>query len=146
MTATSTEQRTDSSCAFLKRPPFRFKKVLLIKNAGQPDPIQMSYAAQVQTYTERLRSSLIALISIFLRPMIAAEISPDQVGRYGDLITTVSIETSPTMRIFRRLYVYQCCRPLSLLNPGRVCFSGGRRGARSSSIAPKPHDSRDRNA
>jgi hypothetical protein len=28
MTATSTEQRTDSSCAFLKRPPLRFKKVL----------------------------------------------------------------------------------------------------------------------
>lgn len=28
MTATSTEQRTASSCAFLNRPPFRFKKVL----------------------------------------------------------------------------------------------------------------------
>lgn len=47
MTATSTEQRTASSCAFLNRPPFRFKNV-----------------------TERLRSSLMALISIFLRPMM----------------------------------------------------------------------------
>lgn len=28
MTATSTEQRTDSSCAFLNRPPLRFRKVL----------------------------------------------------------------------------------------------------------------------
>jgi len=28
MTATSTEQSTDNSCAFLKRPPFRLRKVL----------------------------------------------------------------------------------------------------------------------
>lgn len=28
MTATSTEQRTESSCAFLKRPPLRFRNVL----------------------------------------------------------------------------------------------------------------------
>lgn len=47
MTATSTEQRTASSCAFLNRPPFRFRNV-----------------------TERLRSSLMALISIFLRPIL----------------------------------------------------------------------------
>lgn len=47
MTATSTEQSTDNSCAFLNRPPLRFKKV-----------------------TERFRSSLMALISIFLRPMV----------------------------------------------------------------------------
>lgn len=46
MTATSTEQSTASSWAFLKSPPLRFRKV-----------------------TERLRSSLIALISIFLRPI-----------------------------------------------------------------------------
>lgn len=47
MTATSTEQRTASSCAFLNSPPFRLRNV-----------------------TERLRSSLMALISIFLRPMM----------------------------------------------------------------------------
>jgi hypothetical protein len=29
MTATSTEQRTDSSCAFLNRPPLRLRKVLV---------------------------------------------------------------------------------------------------------------------
>lgn len=46
-TATSTEQRTESSCAFLKRPPLRFRKV-----------------------TERFLSSFIALISIFLRPIL----------------------------------------------------------------------------
>lgn len=28
MTATSTEQSTDNSCAFLKRPPLRFRNVL----------------------------------------------------------------------------------------------------------------------
>ena len=28
MTATSTEHRTESSCAFLNRPPLRFRKVL----------------------------------------------------------------------------------------------------------------------
>ena len=29
ITATSTEQRTDSSCAFLNRPPLRLRKVLV---------------------------------------------------------------------------------------------------------------------
>jgi hypothetical protein len=29
MTATSTEQRTDNSCAFLNKPPFRLRKVLI---------------------------------------------------------------------------------------------------------------------
>jgi hypothetical protein len=48
MTATSTEHSTDSSWAFLNRPPLRLRKV-----------------------TERLRSSLIARISIFLRPILA---------------------------------------------------------------------------
>lgn len=46
ITVTSTEQRTESSWAFLKRPPLRLRKV-----------------------TERLRSSLMALISILRRPM-----------------------------------------------------------------------------
>lgn len=46
-TATSTEHRTESSCAFLKRPPFLLRKV-----------------------TERLRSSAMALISIFLLPIV----------------------------------------------------------------------------
>jgi hypothetical protein len=36
MTATSTEHNTASSCAFLKRPPFRFRKVLeAVDNVSQ---------------------------------------------------------------------------------------------------------------
>lgn len=31
-TATSTEQSTESSCAFLNRPPFRFRKVLAVES------------------------------------------------------------------------------------------------------------------
>jgi hypothetical protein len=46
-TATSTEHRTESSCAFLNKPPLRFRNV-----------------------TERLRSSLMALISILRRPIL----------------------------------------------------------------------------
>lgn len=52
MTATSTEQSTLNSCAFLKRPPLRLRKV-----------------------TERLRSSLIGRISIFLRPIAAVAVA-----------------------------------------------------------------------
>jgi hypothetical protein len=66
MTATSTEQRTESSCAFLNRPPLRLRKVLhsvVSEKAGGDETSQA-------TYTERLRSSLMALISIFLRPMV----------------------------------------------------------------------------
>lgn len=64
MTATSTEQRTESSWAFLKRPPLRFRKVL-----GEVS-LAMQRCARGRTHTERLRSSLMALISIFLRPMV----------------------------------------------------------------------------
>jgi hypothetical protein len=73
MTATSTEQRTDNSCAFLKRPPLRLRKVL--------DYVLVSFMSMFLfvgrrgdeiAYTERFRSSFIALISIFLRPITSA--------------------------------------------------------------------------
>lgn len=75
ITATSTEQRTESSCAFLKRPPLRLRNVLI------PAHISILVEGLVwwrgcdgvgrSTYTERFLSSLMALISIFLRPMVA---------------------------------------------------------------------------
>ena len=64
MTATSTEQSTESSCAFLNRPPLRLRKVLWQVSDG------WLVAGGGSTYTERFRSSLMALISIFLRPMV----------------------------------------------------------------------------
>jgi len=84
MTATSTEQRTDSSCAFLNNPPFRLRKVLqLCQTASHPRDSNV-----VPTDTERLRSSLIALISIFLRPMMSAA-DAEHVTRMGiDLAAT----------------------------------------------------------
>ena len=66
MTATSTEQSTESSWAFLKRPPLRFKKVLWTAG-GQPG---VGQRRGLGAYTERFRSSLMALISIFRRPMV----------------------------------------------------------------------------
>lgn len=66
MTATSTEHSTESSCAFLNRPPLRFRKVLgTVMSVGAEGD-----GGRPWTYTERLRSSLMALISIFLRPMV----------------------------------------------------------------------------
>lgn len=73
-TATSTEQSTESSCAFLKRPPLRFRNVLWEERRSvlvERQRAERPEAAQRDTYTERLRSSLMALISIFLRPMFA---------------------------------------------------------------------------
>lgn len=70
-TATSTEQRTESSCAFLNRPPFRFRKVLsraCARTVSYRGSSHREFSGE-GTYTERLRSSLMALISIFLRPM-----------------------------------------------------------------------------
>src|ERR1700722_10709752 len=64
MTATSTEHNTDNSCAFLKRPPFRLRKVLQWST-------RVKGKRFCHTYTDRFLSSLIALISIFLRPMLA---------------------------------------------------------------------------
>jgi hypothetical protein len=70
MTATSTEQSTESSCAFLNRPPLRFRKVL--RDVSDGSRVQCARRAVGRVaYTERLRSSLMALISIFLRPMVA---------------------------------------------------------------------------
>lgn len=67
MTATSTEQSTESSWAFLNRPPLRFRKVLqqVSFSCGDSNLTRMREA-----YTERFRSSLMALISIFLRPIV----------------------------------------------------------------------------
>lgn len=67
MTATSTEHRTESSWAFLKRPPLRLRKVLGRVSFSRVGVIRAA------AYTERLRSSLIALISIFLRPMVTGD-------------------------------------------------------------------------
>ena len=67
ITATSTEQSTESSCAFLNKPPLRFRNVL---QCGQSWGAIRAMARATSTYTERLRSSLMALISIFLRPMV----------------------------------------------------------------------------
>lgn len=68
MTATSTEQSTESSWAFLNRPPLRFRKVL--RGVSFRRGRAAGAAASAVAYTERLRSSLMALISIFLRPMV----------------------------------------------------------------------------
>jgi hypothetical protein len=65
MTATSTEHRTESSCAFLNKPPLRLRNVLRAEVSSDPQPTRK------KPYTERFRSSLMALISIFLRPMAA---------------------------------------------------------------------------
>jgi hypothetical protein len=71
MTATSTEHSTESSCAFLKSPPLRFRNVLLGVSGGS----RVQHAARAVrgwfAYTERLRSSLMGLISILRRPMVA---------------------------------------------------------------------------
>lgn len=103
MTATSTEQRTESSCAFLNRPPLRLRKVLnddvsiawsakiavvfYVKRLGakighrcrdrqymkadRGSRIQSATGkSSASTHTERFRSSLMALISIFRRPIV----------------------------------------------------------------------------
>jgi hypothetical protein len=70
MTATSTEHSTDSSCAFLNRPPLRFRKVLRRVSEGSAMRTRGAWNGWA-AYTERLRSSLMALISILRRPMVA---------------------------------------------------------------------------
>ena len=66
MTATSTEHSTESSCAFLNSPPLRLRNVLDLNDQSEllldhmPGP----------TYTALFLSSLIALISIFRRPIL----------------------------------------------------------------------------
>ncbi len=74
MTATSTEQSTESSWAFLKRPPFRLRKVLgvesTVSRAGRAVCVVES------PYTERFLSSLMGLISIFLRPIVMVAAQP----------------------------------------------------------------------
>jgi hypothetical protein len=69
-TATSTEQSTESSCAFLNRPPLRFRKVLQNHDCQKLGHSRLGRRRQGRTYTERFLSSLMALISIFLRPMV----------------------------------------------------------------------------
>lgn len=89
MTATSTEQRTANSCAFLNRPPFRFRNVLrqILALIGH------KYASSA--YTERLRSSLMALISIFLRPiLIYSPNARDRIGKGVASSGTASFTTS----------------------------------------------------
>jgi len=76
MTATSTEQRTESSCAFLNNPPLRLRKVL--QEACQQ---WVTKIARNATYTERFLSSFIALISIFLRPILNRISGPSRVFR-----------------------------------------------------------------
>jgi hypothetical protein len=75
MTATSTEHSTDNSWAFLKRPPLRFRKVL---QDWSVTTWRRGEWQEQNTYTERLRSSLIARISIFLRPMMASACACDE--------------------------------------------------------------------
>lgn len=64
ITATSTLQSTLSSCAFLNRPPLRFRNVL---SHCQHDAIGQ---AKTKTYTDLFLSSLMRLISILRRPMM----------------------------------------------------------------------------
>ena len=64
ITATSTLQSTLSSCAFLNRPPLRFRNVL---SHCQHDAIEQ---ARTKTYTDLFLSSLMRLISILRRPMM----------------------------------------------------------------------------
>jgi hypothetical protein len=73
MTATSTEQSTDSSCAFLNRPPLRFRKVLPRVSVGRARAARGAAEHGRRAYTERLRSSLMALISILRRPMVTVD-------------------------------------------------------------------------
>ena len=73
MTATSTEQSTDNSCAFLNSPPLRLRKVLAL--FGLVSAAVVGEALRSETYTDRLRSSLMALISIFRRPMMEWDVA-----------------------------------------------------------------------
>lgn len=66
ITATSTLQSTLSSCAFLNRPPLRFRNVLV---HCQHDAIAQT---RTKTYTDLFLSSLIRLISILRRPMMTS--------------------------------------------------------------------------
>lgn len=70
ITATSTEQRTDSSCAFLKRPPLRLRNVLRGRRVSFKSAYKSYNYHRASTYTDRFLSSLIALISILRRPML----------------------------------------------------------------------------
>lgn len=98
ITATSTEQRTESSWAFLNRPPLRLRKVLRwrFSTLFYQEQTTLAVAGTIReiaggvelareaglvgiahnemgplTYTDRFLSSLIALISIFRLPILA---------------------------------------------------------------------------
>lgn len=77
-TATSTEHRTESSYAFLNRPPFLFRKVLIAKARRGQQFVWIMLSLDSKTYTERFRSSFIGLMSIFLRPMVMVVRQPER--------------------------------------------------------------------
>lgn len=85
-TATSTEHRTPSSYAFLNRPALRFKNVLFcVSEQGACDG--------VAAYTERLRSSLMGLISILRLPIVK--------GDCPTTATTMAVVRTTTMVCIR---------------------------------------------
>lgn len=60
-TATSTEQRTDNSWAFLNKPPFRFKNVLKARKARK-----VSVESQRETWVGKREEALHRTISVIL--------------------------------------------------------------------------------
>jgi hypothetical protein len=68
ITATSTEHSTESSCAFLNKPPLRLRKVTDLRRECQFACTRMADDGS----THLLRSSLMGLISILRRPMARA--------------------------------------------------------------------------
>lgn len=71
MTATSTEHSTESSCAFLNKPPLRLRKVTdLMRGAA----CQYARVTWWKSKVYLLRSSLMGLISILRRPMARARV------------------------------------------------------------------------
>jgi hypothetical protein len=70
MTATSTEHSTESSCAFLNKPPLRLRKVTDLREGCQYALLDALDRGNGRIYL--FRSSLIGLISILRRPMARA--------------------------------------------------------------------------
>lgn len=71
MTATSTEHSTESSCAFLNKPPLRLRKVTDLMRGGA---CQYARVTWWKSKAYLLRSSLMGLISILRRPMARARV------------------------------------------------------------------------
>jgi hypothetical protein len=72
MTATSTEHSTESSCAFLNKPPLRLRKVTDLKGRVSVRHALLDALDRGNGRIYLFRSSLIGLISILRRPMARA--------------------------------------------------------------------------